>query len=67
MKAGHESDRPSLLMGEGETLACAYHEFAGHVGFFLALAGISTVRQIRGNAFDISKPPNASSPTPWSR
>ena len=41
------------LEGEGETLACAYPEFADHFGFFLPLAGISTVRQIRENAFDI--------------
>lgn len=30
----------------GETLACAYEDFPNHFGFFLALAGISTVRQI---------------------
>ena len=41
------------LEGEGETLACAYPGFADHFGFFLPLAGISTVRQIRENAFDI--------------
>ncbi|HOO92263.1 MAG TPA: hypothetical protein PKX94_02255, partial [Opitutales bacterium] len=41
------------LEGEGETLACDYPEFADHFGFFLPLAGISTVRQIRENAFDI--------------
>jgi hypothetical protein len=41
------------LEGEGETLACDYPKFADHFGFFLPLAGISTVRQIRENAFDI--------------
>jgi hypothetical protein len=41
------------LEGEGETLACTYPDFADHFGFFLPLAGISTVRQIRENAFDI--------------
>jgi hypothetical protein len=41
------------MEGEGETLACAYADFADHFGFFLPLAGISTVRQIRENAFDI--------------
>lgn len=41
------------LEGEGETLACAYPEFSDHFGFFLPLAGISTVKQIRENAFDI--------------
>ncbi len=38
---------------DGETVACAYQDFSDHFGFFLALAGITTVRQIRENAFDI--------------
>ncbi len=37
----------------GETVACAYQDFPNHFGFFLPLAGISTVRQISENAFDI--------------
>ncbi len=37
----------------GETLACSYSDFPNHFGFFLALAGISTVKQIRESAFDI--------------
>lgn len=37
----------------GETVACAYKDFPDHFGFFLSLAGISTVRQISENAFDI--------------
>ena len=37
----------------GETVACAYPEFPDHFGFFLSLAGISTVKQIRENSFDI--------------
>jgi len=37
----------------GETIACAYPDFPNHFGFFLALAGISTVKQIRESAFDI--------------
>ncbi len=37
----------------GETVACSYEDFPDHFGFFLQLAGISTVRQIRDNAFDI--------------
>jgi hypothetical protein len=41
------------LEGEGETLACEFQRFDDHFGFFLPLAGISTVRQIRENAFDI--------------
>jgi len=37
----------------GETVACAYADFPNHFGFFLPLAGISTVKQIRENSFDI--------------
>jgi len=37
----------------GETIACAYEKFPDHFGFFLPLAGISTVKQIRESAFDI--------------
>lgn len=38
---------------EGETLACSYEDMPDHFGFFLPLAGITTVKQIRENAFDI--------------
>jgi len=37
----------------GETIACRYIDFPDHFGFFLPLAGISTVKQIRESAFDI--------------
>ena len=37
----------------GETIVCAFNDFPDHFGFFLPLAGISTVRQISENAFDI--------------
>jgi hypothetical protein len=37
----------------GETVACDYAKFPDHFSFFLQLAGISTVKQIRDNAFDI--------------
>lgn len=40
-------------LASGEPLVCAYEEFPDHFGFFLALAGITTVKQIRENAFDI--------------
>jgi hypothetical protein len=40
-------------LADGETIACNYPDFHDHFGFFLALAGITTVRQIRENAFDI--------------
>nr|WP_205703881.1 class I SAM-dependent DNA methyltransferase [Candidatus Chloroploca sp. Khr17] len=38
---------------DGETVACAYPDFHEHFGFFLPLAGITTVKQIRESAFDI--------------
>jgi hypothetical protein len=36
-----------------ETLACEYPKFAGHFGFFLPLAGISTIKEIKDSAVDI--------------
>jgi hypothetical protein len=54
-----------ILAADGETLeaedltsddppvACAYRDFHDHFGFFLPLAGITTVKQIRESAFDI--------------
>tara|TARA_R110001592_G_C13186417_1_gene751677 strand:- start:4963 stop:7728 length:2766 start_codon:yes stop_codon:yes gene_type:complete len=40
-------------INSGETVACAYKDFPDHFGFFLPLAGITTVKQVRENAFDI--------------
>ena len=40
-------------LASGETVACTFKDFPDHFGFFLPLAGISTVRQISENAFDI--------------
>ena len=37
----------------GETVACAYSDFPDHFGFFLPLAGITTVKQVRESSFDI--------------
>lgn len=37
----------------GDTIACDYPDFANHFGFFLPLAGISTVREIKENPIDI--------------
>ena len=37
----------------GETVACNYAAFPDHFGFFLPLAGITTVRQLRESSFDI--------------
>ena len=40
-------------LASGETVACAYKDFPDHFGVFLPLAGITTVKQITENAFDI--------------
>jgi hypothetical protein len=40
-------------LASGETVACAYKDFPDKFGFFLPLAGITTVRQITENSFDI--------------
>jgi hypothetical protein len=37
----------------GETIACAFNNFPDHFTFFLELAGISTIPQIRESAFDV--------------
>lgn len=37
----------------GETIACAYPDFANHFGFFLPLAGISTIKEIKDNPIDV--------------
>lgn len=36
-----------------ETITCAYPDFANHFGFFLPLAGISTIREIKDNPIDV--------------
>jgi len=40
-------------LNSGEVIVCDYPDFPDHFGFFLPLAGISTVKQIRESAFDI--------------
>jgi hypothetical protein len=40
-------------LNTGEVIVCDYPDFHDHFGFFLPLAGISTVKQIRESAFDI--------------
>ena len=40
-------------IASGEIIACDYKDFPNHFGFFLPLAGISTVKQIRESSFDI--------------
>ncbi|HYD12874.1 MAG TPA: DNA methyltransferase [Allosphingosinicella sp.] len=37
----------------GETVACQFADFPNHFGFFLSLAGITTVKQVRESSFDI--------------
>ncbi len=37
----------------GETIACAYPDFPNHFGFFLSLAGISTIKEIKDNPIDV--------------
>ncbi len=36
-----------------ETITCAYSDFPNHFGFFLPLAGISTIKEIRDNPIDV--------------
>ncbi len=40
-------------LNSGDVVVCDYSDFPDHFGFFLPLAGISTVKQIRESAFDI--------------
>lgn len=40
-------------LASGDVVICAYTDFPNHFGFFLPLAGITTVKQIIENAFDI--------------
>ncbi|CUK00982.1 hypothetical protein PH7735_02397 [Shimia thalassica] len=47
------ADFQSADLTSGEVVACEYKDFPDHFGFFLPLAGISTVKQIRESAFDI--------------
>ncbi|MFY0744009.1 DNA methyltransferase [Solibacillus silvestris] len=37
----------------GETVVCGYKDFPDYFGFFLPLAGITTVKQVRDSSFDI--------------
>lgn len=37
----------------GETIACNYPDFPNHFGFFLPLAGISTIKEIKDNPIDV--------------
>jgi len=48
---GHTLEAEDLT--NGDTIACDFKDFPDHFGFFLPLAGISTVKQIRESSFDI--------------
>ncbi|MCG8059523.1 MAG: lactate dehydrogenase [Candidatus Thiodiazotropha endolucinida] len=41
------------LTSDDLPVVCSYQDFPDHFGFFLPLAGISTVKQIRESSFDI--------------
>ncbi len=41
------------LADDDEPIVCSYTEFSDHFGYFLPLAGITTVKQIRESSFDI--------------
>lgn len=40
-------------LSSGETIACDYPDFPNHFGFFLPLAGISTIKEIKDNPVDV--------------
>lgn len=40
-------------LASGEHIACEYAQFPDHFGFFLPLAGISTIREIKDNPIDV--------------
>lgn len=40
-------------LSSGETIACAYQDFPNYFGFFLPLAGISTIKEIKDNPIDV--------------
>lgn len=40
-------------LATGEHIACEYAQFPDHFGFFLPLAGISTIREIKDNPIDV--------------
>ena len=40
-------------LSSGESIAPAYPDFSNHFGFFLPLAGISTIKEIKDNPIDV--------------
>ena len=53
MAATDGKDFQAEDLNSGEVVVCDYVDFPDHFGFFLPLAGITTVKQIRESAFDI--------------
>ena len=48
---GDDVEAEDLVLGDA--LACAYADLGRHFGFFLPLAGISTVKEIKNNPIDV--------------
>jgi hypothetical protein len=40
-------------LASDEVISCAYRDFPNHFGFFLPLAGISTIKEIKDNPIDV--------------
>lgn len=40
-------------LNTSETITCVYEDFPNHFGFFLPLAGISTIQEIKDNPIDV--------------
>jgi hypothetical protein len=40
-------------LGTGDAIACDFAQFPDHFGFFLPLAGISTIKEIKDNPIDV--------------
>ena len=40
-------------LATGDAIACDFSRFPGHFGFFLPLAGISTIKEIKDNPIDV--------------
>jgi hypothetical protein len=50
---GATVEAEDLTAPDDAPIACDYKDFPNHFGFFLSLAGITTVKQIRESSFDI--------------
>lgn len=50
---GETIEAEDLTVADEPPIVCAYADIANHFGFFLPLAGITTVKQIRESSFDI--------------